>query len=327
MNDRTTPTPTPDTDAAAPAPAAPASAAPAVAPGGRFALGPREVARVGYGAMQLGGLPGRPPVSDADATAVLRRAVELGVDHIDTAQFYGDGVANQRIQAALGDTADVAIVSKVGAVHVADAEMPLAVAQKPAELRAQIEQNLRTLGRERLDLVNLRRVDAGIGIRATGDQLVPLDDQLAELIALRDAGTIGAIGLSNVDAAQLTQALPAGIAQVQNAYSLVARGDEDLLALTVQHGIAWVPFFPLGSAFPGAPKVAEQPAVQRVAAAIDATPAQVGLAWLLAHAPNVLLIPGTVGVDHLEQNVAAGAVALTTEQLAELDGVAEGIPA
>ncbi|TPW75811.1 aldo/keto reductase [Schumannella soli] len=309
-----------DTTASTPSGARPA-------PGGTFPLGPRAVARIGFGAMQLGELPGRTLPTDDDATAVLRRAVELGVDHIDTSHFYGDDTANRRIHAALGSADDIAIASKVGAVRAADpaAPVPLVVAQKPAELRAQVEQNLRTLGRDHLDLVNLRRTDAGHGIIATGDQIVPLDDQLAEMIAMRDEGLIRSIGLSNVDAAQLRQALPAGIGEIQNAYSLVARDDEDLLALAVEHGIAWVPFFPLGSAFPNAPKVADQPAVQRVAAAVGATSAQVGLAWLLAHAPNVLLIPGTGSVEHLEQNVASGSVELTPGQIAELDAVAAGV--
>ena len=142
-------------------------------------------------------------------------------------------------------------------------------------------------------MVNLRRLDLGPGLTAEGDQIVDLDDQLAEMIALRDEGKIGAIGISNVPLEILERALPAGIVCVQNAYSLLNRAQEDLLDLCVAEDIAWVPYFPLGSSFPGFPKVADDPAVRSIAAALGATPSQVGLAWLLAHSPNTLLIAGT----------------------------------
>lgn len=141
------------------------------------------------------------------------------------------------------------------------------------------------------------------------------------MTALRDEGKIGAIGLSNVGIDELRRGLPAGIACVQNAYSLVARGDEEMLRLCLAEDIAWVPYFPLGSAFPGMPKVTDEPAVAAAAEKLGASPAQVGLAWLLHHAPNVLLIPGTANADHLAANVAAGALALDAATLAELDAV------
>lgn len=295
---------------------------PTSAPGGTAALGRRTVARIGYGAMQLGERPGRAPLDHDEAVAVLRRAVELGVNHIDTAQFYGDGAANALVRDALRPYPDhLVLVSKVGAVSDPTGPRPLRAAQKPAELRAAVEDNLATLRAERIDVVNLRRADDPPGIVATGDQVVPLDDQLAELVALRDEGKIGAIGLSNVRLDQLEAALPAGIVCVQNAYNLVARHDEPLLAACLAHGVAWVPYFPLGSGFPGQRRVTDEPAVRQVAARLGATPSQVGLAWLLAHAPHVLLIPGTSSAAHLEENVGAGSVVLDEEAMAALDAV------
>jgi aryl-alcohol dehydrogenase-like predicted oxidoreductase len=247
---------------------------------------------------------------------VLRRAVELGVDHIDTAEFYGDGLANDLIRAALWPYPDgLALVSKVGAVR--DGAGSLVPAQRPEELRASVDANLRRLGVERLAAVNLRRLDVTPGIVATGEQRVDLDSQLAELVALRDAGKIDGIGLSQVDLHQLRRALPAGIVCVQNLYNLLDRSAEPLLVACQEHGVAWVPFFPLGSAFAGTPSVTAHPAVVATAAAMGATPAQVGLAWLLAHAPGSLLIPGTRSLEHLEENVAAAAVVLDADALAQ----------
>jgi pyridoxine 4-dehydrogenase len=265
-------------------------------------LGDHKVRRIGYGAMQLAG--GTAPPRE-DAIALLRRAVELGVDHIDTAAFYGDGLANDLIRAALWPYPDdLALVSKVGAVR----EGRLVAAQRPEQLRAGVEANLRGLGVERLAAVNLRRLDTPPGIVATGDQEVDIDSQLAELVALRDEGKIDGIGLSGVGLDGLRRALPAGVVCVQNLYNLLDRTAEPLLAECAAHGVAWVPFFPLGSAFPGAPKVAEHPAVIAAAADLGATPAQVGLAWLLAHDPGTLLIPGTRSIEHLAENLAAADV-------------------
>ncbi|BBZ29490.1 aldo/keto reductase [Mycolicibacterium madagascariense] len=288
-------------------------------PGGRGRLGPFEVNRLGYGAMQL-----EPEsISTDDAVALLRRAVELGVDHVDTASFYADGEVNRRIRTALAPyPEDLVIVSKVGGRSVIG-PVPIAAAQQPAELRAAVEADLTQLGVDRIHVVNLRRLDLPLGVQAQGDQIVDLDDQLAELMALRDEGKIGAIGLSSVALDVLQRALPAGIVCVQNAYSLLDRSHEGLLERCVAEGVAWVPFFPLGSSFPGFPKVAEDPVVVEVAGEMACTPSQVGLAWLLAHAPNTLLIAGTRSADHLEENLRAGDVVLTQDALGRLDAIYE----
>lgn len=218
--------------------------------------------------------------------AVLRGAVEQGVNHIDTAQFYGVGAVNELIRAALRPIPEhVVLVSKVGAEH--DERAGLVAAQRPAQLRASVQANLATLGVERLAVVNLRRPDAPPGL-------------LAEA------------------------ALPAGIACVQNAYSVLDRTGEPVLDLCREHGIAWVPFFPLGSAFPGVAKVTEHPAVRTAAAALGAAPAQVGLTWLLAHHPHTLLIPGTANPAHLKDNIAAGSVRLDPDTITTLDRLALG---
>jgi aryl-alcohol dehydrogenase-like predicted oxidoreductase len=278
-------------------------------PGGMALLAGRPVGRIGFGAMQL---PGRgvlgPPRDRATALAVLRRAVELGVNHIDTAQFYGPDVANELIHAALHPyPEDLVLVSKVGAER--DANGGWTPAQRPEQLRAGVQDNLRSLAVERLDVVNLRLLDRDHADR-TSDNSVDLDSQLAEMVALRDEGKIGGIGISNVTAEQLRQALPVDLACVQNQYSVLDRSGEPLLELCRTHDVDWVPYFPLGSAFPGLPKVTEHPAVVAAAAALSATPAQVGLAWLLGHDPRVLLIPGTSSLDHLAENLAAGGVQL-----------------
>lgn len=286
-------------------------------PGGVGELAGRRVARIGFGAMQLERLRADRPA----AIALVRRAVELGVDHVDTAEFYGDGFVNGVLGEALaGLEGDVQLVSKVGA-EVGPGGHGLRPAQRPEQLRAAVEANLRSLGVERIPVVNLRRMDSGIGIRAEGDQAVGLDDQLEAMVALRDDGLIDGIGLSSVTIDGVRRALPAGVVCVQNAYSLVARGDEDLLALCEAEGIAWVPYFPLGSAFAGLPKVTDEPEVISAAAALGVTASQVGLAWLLQHAPNVLLIPGTADAGHLEANLAVGEVVLDAETRARLDAI------
>jgi pyridoxine 4-dehydrogenase len=290
------------------------------APGGTARLAGRAVARVGFGAMQLAERPGSTtPLSRNAALSVLRHAVERGVNHIDTAQFYGDGTVNELIRAALAPyLGDLALVSKVGAEHVAGTLVP---AQRPEQLRAGIDANLAALGIEQLAVVNLRRLDAPPGIIAGGDQVVDLDSQLAELVSLREEGKIGAIGLSNVSAGQLLQAMPAGIACVQNGYSLLDRSAKPVLDVCREHGIAWVPFCPLGSAFPTMPKVTAHPAVIAAAATSGATPAQVGLAWLLARYSGTLLIPGTGSIQHLDENIEAGSIDLDAGTLATLDAV------
>jgi aryl-alcohol dehydrogenase-like predicted oxidoreductase len=288
------------------------------APGGTAELAGRTVARIGFGAMQLPGVRDRPAPPREVAVAVLRRAVELGVNHIDTAQFYGDGVANALIREALAPYPEqLVLVSKVGAAPGPDGG--LVPAQRPEQLRAAVESNLTTLGVDRIDVINMRRLTGPPGLAAEGDQVVDLDSQLAELAALRDEGKIGAIGLSSVTLDQVRGALPVGITCVQNAYSLIQRDDEPLLELCREHQIAWVPYFPLGSAFSWLPKVTDHPAVLAAAATLGVTPAQIGLAWLLAHAPNTLLIPGTADPAHLADNVAAGSITLDADTLAALE--------
>ncbi|MET4781397.1 aldo/keto reductase [Glaciihabitans sp. UYNi722] len=286
-------------------------------PGGSLSLAGRVVSRVGYGAMQLERLRG----DGAAAITLVRRAVDLGVNHFDTAQFYGNGFSNSVLRQALSPADDALIVSKVGAEPNPDGRPPLRLAQRPEELRASVENNLTSLGLDRIPLVNLRRAENNSRVLAEGDQVVDFDDQLATMIALRDEGKIGGIGLSSVTLDRVRHALPAGIVCVQNAYSLVARGDEDLLDLCVSEGIAWVPFFPLGSALPTLPKATNEPAVEDAAQRLGCTPSQVALAWLLRHTPNTLLIPGTADLDHLEANVAAGDIHLDDKTVAVLDSI------
>jgi len=288
------------------------SDSPAPVPGGAAKLAGHAVARIGFGAMQLE----RAAVGRDAAVAILRQAAGAGVNHIDTAHFYGP--ANALIRDALAPYPNQLIrASKVGAAR--DASGALVPAQRPEQLRDQVEANLATLGTGQVGVVNLRRLDTQPGLIAEGDQQVGLDDQLAELSALRDAGKIGAIGLSNVSAGQLRQALPAGIACVQNSYSVLDRSAEAVLDLCRKHDIAWVPFFPLGSAFPNRPKAASDPTIAAIAAGLVATPAQVALAWLLAHYGNTLLIPGTSDPAHLAENIAAGSLRLPGAATAALD--------
>lgn len=273
-----------------------------------FPLGDRTVHRIGFGAMQL---PGRgafgPPRDRAEALAVVRRAVELGVDHIDTAQYYGPDVANELLRSALHPYGPrLVLVSKVGAAR--DAKGGWLPAQEPEQLRAGVLDNLRSLDVARLDVVNLRVTGAD------GD----FDGQLDAMIAMREEGLIGAVGLSNVTLPQLEHALGrTPVACVQNPYNLVDRGGEDVLRACTARGIAFVPFFPLGAAF-GRERVLGHPAVKATALRLDVTPAQVALAWILAVAPNTLLIPGTASLEHLEENVAAGRVVLDDEALTAL---------
>jgi pyridoxine 4-dehydrogenase len=294
----------------------PGTGSPAPAsPGGTAKLGGRAVARIGFGAMQLE----QQAVGRDAAVAILRQAADAGINHIDTAQFYGP--ANALIHDALAPYPDqLVLVSKVGAAR--DADGRLVPAQRPEQLRDQVEANLTTLGVKQVGVVNLRRLDARPGLIAEGGQKVSLDDQLAELSALRDAGKIGAIGLSNVSAGQLGHALPAGIACVQNSYGVLDRSAEPALELCREHGIAWVPFFPLGSGLPNRPKAASDPTVAAIAAGLGATPAQVALAWLLAHYDDTLLIPGTANPAHLAENIAAGSLRLSAASITALDQLA-----
>jgi pyridoxine 4-dehydrogenase len=277
-----------------------------------FKLGDRVVHRMGYGAMQLAG-PGvfGPPKDREAAIAVLRAAVEAGVDHIDTSDFYGPHVTNQIIREALDPYADdLVIVTKVGAVRGADASwLP---AQSPAELTQAVHDNLGNLGLERLDVVNLRLM-GDIHEPAEG----PLTEQFAALAKLREQGLIRHLGLSNVTAAQVREAQEiAPVVCVQNQYNLVHRDDDPLVDDLAHQGIAYVPFFPLGGFAP-----IQSEALSQIARSVDATPMQVALGWLLQRSPNLLLIPGTSSTTHLAENLAAAQLQLPAEVVAQLDGL------
>ena len=279
---------------------------------GRFALGSRAVHRLGYGAMQLAG-PGvfGPPKDRTEALAVLREAVASGVDHIDTSDFYGPHITNELIREALHPYADeLVIVTKVGAVRGADASWN--PAQQPAELVAAVHDNLRNLGVDTLDVVNLRSMGA---VHAPADGSI--EPQFTALAELQQRGLIRHLGLSNVTASQVHEAR--GIAEVvcvQNHYNLVHRADDALIDELDRLGIAYVPFFPLGGFTP-----LQSDTLSNVAKHLGATPMQVALAWLLARAPNVLLIPGTSSRAHLRENLAAAELHLDAAAMDELDAI------
>jgi aryl-alcohol dehydrogenase-like predicted oxidoreductase len=283
-------------------------------------LGDKPVHRIGFGAMQLAG-PGvfGPPADPEAARAVLRRAVELGVDHIDTSQYYGPDVVNELIRSALHPYPDnLRLVTKVGAER--DAEGGWNAANEPHQLKSAVHENLRSLGVERIDLVNLRRFE-----RDRPDAQEPaLEDQLAALAELRDAGDIDMIGVSSVRPETVRVAIDlVGIGEVQNPFSILDRNDSPVLELCRAHDVSFVPYFPLGSAFGGGgPRaLAADPLVSAVAERNDVTPSQVALAWLLAQYDRLLLIPGTSSVAHLEQNMAVLDIELDDEDLAALEGV------
>ena len=272
---------------------------------------------MGFGAMQLAG-PGvfGPPRDPGAARAVLRRAVELGVDHIDTSQYYGPDVVNDLIRQALHPyPANLKLATKVGARR--DDVGRVLPAQRPEELRDGVEANLRSLRVERLDLVNLRLVEAGRG------GAVPLEEQLLALEDMRQEGKLDLIGLSNVDSAKARLALEVvDVAEIQNGYSIIDRQDDKLVEFAREREIAFVPFFPLGSAFAGGPaRLAGDPTILRVAEKHGATPTQIALAWLLARYDRMLLIPGTSSVAHLEENMAAIELELDDADLAALDRI------
>ena len=281
-------------------------------------MGDKPVNRIGFGAMQLAG-PGvfGPPRDPDAARAVLRRAIELGVDHIDTAQYYGPDVVNDLIRETLHPYPEnLKLVTKVGGRR--DDRGAWLPAQSPAELRAGVEDNLRSLQVERMDLVNLRLMDAD----APGDLLA---EQLGALEDLRSEGKLDLIGISEAGAGTVRRALDlVEIAEVQNSYSVVNRAGEDVLELCMEREIAFVPYFPLGSAFAGGPKqLAQDPAVAGVAQRRGATVTQVALAWLLFRYERMLLIPGTSSVQHLEENMAAADVELDEQDLADLENVVQ----
>jgi pyridoxine 4-dehydrogenase len=283
-------------------------------PGGTYQLGDLTVSRAGFGAMQLAG-PGvfGPPADRAEAVAVLRAAVELGVTHIDTADFYGPHVTNQIIREALAPyPEDVHIVTKVGAVR--DSAGGWVPELTPAGLREQVLANVSNLKLDALDVVNLR-----VGGGADGHS--PVAGSIAEpfgaLAELREQGLIRHLGLSTVDADQLAEAQAiAPVVCVQNFYNLARREDDFLVELTARQGIGYVPYFPLGGFTP-----LQSGTLGSVAARLGAPTQAVALAWLLHRSPNLLVIPGTSSVAHLRENVAAASLSLDAATVAELDAI------
>jgi pyridoxine 4-dehydrogenase len=283
-------------------------------PGGTYQLGDLTVSRVGFGAMQLAG-PGvfGPPADRGQAVAVLREAVELGVTHIDTADFYGPYVTNEIIREALAPyPGDLHIVTKVGAVR--DAVGGWVQQQTPADLREQVHSNLRNLKLDALDVVNLR-----VGGGSDGHSPVPgsIAERFGALAELRAEGLIRHLGLSTVDADQLAEAQAiAPVVCVQNYYNVARREDDALVGLTAAQGIAYVPYFPLGGFTP-----LQSDVLASVAARRGASAQAVALAWLLRRSPNMLVIPGTSSVAHLRENVASASLSLDEAALAELDTI------
>ncbi len=283
----------------------------------RYPLAGYSVGRVGFGAMQLPG-PGvfGPPRDRDEALAVLRRVIELGINHIDTSQYYGPDVSNQLIREALHPyPTDLAIVSKVGARRDdAGAWLPW---DDPADLRKGIEDNLAGLDVERLAAVNLRILDEK---EAPGQRF---DDQLGAMVEARDAGLIAGIGLSNITVEHLRRAQEqTEIVCVQNPYNLLDRTSGPLIAECAAAGIAFVPFFPLGSGFNAHNPVLNHEQVRAAAEQLGIGVSQVVLAWTLTVAPDVLLIPGTSSVAHLEENTAVRDVVLPDDVVAELNALA-----
>ena len=280
---------------------------------GSYQLGNRIVKRLGYGAMQLAG-PGvfGPPEDHASALAVLREAVSSGVNHIDTADFYGPHVTNQIIREALHPYRDdLTIVTKVSAIRGKDGSWIPALSR--GELIQAVHDNLRNLGLDVLDVVNLRSM-FDIHHPAEGSIEAPL----TVLADLQRKGLVRHIGLSNVTPTQIAEGRRiCEIVCVQNYYNLAHRDDDMLIDDLVRQGIAYVPFFPLGGFTP-----LQSSTLSDVAGRLEVTPMQVALAWLLQRAPNILLIPGTSSIAHLRENLAATRSTLSPRIMAELDGIA-----
>ncbi|MBB3260797.1 aryl-alcohol dehydrogenase-like predicted oxidoreductase [Paraburkholderia bannensis] len=281
-------------------------------PARTFPLAGRSVNRMGYGAMQLAG-PGvfGPPKDRAQAVAVLREALALGVNHIDTSDFYGPHVTNQIIREALHPyPADLTLVTKVGAVR--DDKGAWLPALEPADIERAVHDNLRNLGLDVLDIVNLR-IMGDIHQPSEG----PIERQMEALATLRQRGLVRHIGISNATAKQIADAGRfAPIVCVQNHYNLVNRADDALIDTLAAQGIAYVPFFPLGGFTP-----IQSSALSALAQSLDTTPMTVALAWLLHRAPNILLIPGTSSLAHLRENMQAETLELSEDVLAQLDAI------
>jgi aryl-alcohol dehydrogenase-like predicted oxidoreductase len=282
-------------------------------PGGTFAMaGDLTVTRMGYGAMQLAGPHVFGPPADREAAvAVLREAIELGITHIDTSDFYGPYVTNQIIREALHPYPDdLHIVTKVGSLRDAEGNWPKALA--PGQLRQAVHDNLDHLGLDALDVVNLRV--GGLDSPTPGSIAEPF----AALAQLQQEGLIRHLGLSTVSAGQIAEAESiAPVVCVQNFYNVAHRADDDLIDSLAARGIAYVPYFPLGGFSP-----LQSGELNAVAASLDATPMAVALAWLLQRSPNILLIPGTSSVAHLRDNVTGAALALSEEELTLLNSIA-----
>jgi aryl-alcohol dehydrogenase-like predicted oxidoreductase len=278
---------------------------------GTYRLGDREVHRVGYGAMQLAGphVMG-PPADRAGAIAVLRRAVELGIDHIDTSDYYGPHVTNEIIREALQPYPDeLVLVTKVGARRTPEGEWPEALS--PDELRQAVHDNLDHLGVDAMDVVNLRMPGFAEPVQRS------LAEPMETLAELQQQGLIKHIGVSNVTPQMFAEAMAiAPVVCVQNHYNLVHRDDDPMVDALAREGIAYVPFFPLGGFTP-----LQSAALETVARRLETTPMEVALAWLLARSPNILLIPGTSSVAHLESNLESAARVLGPLELEELDRI------
>jgi aryl-alcohol dehydrogenase-like predicted oxidoreductase len=281
---------------------------------GSYSLGSRTVKRLGYGAMQLAGPGVFGPPKDRDAAlAVLRLAVESGVNHIDTSDFYGPYVTNQLIKEALHPYPDdLVIVTKVGARRGADASWNPAFS--PEELVQAVHDNLRHLGLDAIEVVNLRMI---FGIH--GPVEGPIEAQLTALAELQRQGLVRHIGLSNATPAQIAEGRRiCEIVCVQNQYNLIHRDDDAMVDDLARAGIAYVPFFPLGGFTP-----LQSAGLSSIAAELHATPMQVALAWLLRRAPNILLIPGTSSLAHLRENLAAAELTLPDEAMSRLDALSD----
>jgi aryl-alcohol dehydrogenase-like predicted oxidoreductase len=282
-------------------------------PGGTFTIAEdMTVTRVGYGAMQLAGPGVFGPPKDRDAAiAVLREAVELGIDHIDTSDYYGPYVTNEIIKEALHPYPDeLRIVTKVGALRDAEGGWPHA--RSPEQLRQAVHDNLQRLGLDALDVVNLRL--GGFDSPEPGSLAEPFE----ALAQMQQEGLIKHLGVSTVSAEQIAEAQSiAPIVCVQNLYNIANRADDALIDSLATQGIAYVPYFPLGGFTP-----LQSGALEAVAARLQATPMSVALAWLLQRSENILLIPGTSSVAHLRENVAGAGLSLPEAELAELNGIA-----
>lgn len=285
---------------------------------GTFQLGNRQVKRLGYGAMQLAG-PGvfGPPKDREGAIAVLRAAVEAGVNHIDTSDFYGPYITNQIIREALHPYPDdLTIVTKIGAIRGAEGSWEPAFSKD--QLTQAVHDNLRNLGLEVMDVVNLR-----IMFDVHGPAEGSIEEQVTALAEMQRKDLIRHIGLSNVTPKQIEQARGiCDIVCVQNMYNIAHRHDDALIDKLADDGIAYVPFFPLGGFSP-----LQSATLNDVALRLEATPMQVALAWLLQRSPNILLIPGTSSVTHLHENLAAAELELPEDAVRELDAIAGSVRA